>query len=101
MVPPVGATPRQTGSWLRRRARLTEASGRQLDQVVATLESARYAPPERELPDISGEVESVVGEVRGSRMRSVRLRASLWPSAGVHAWRGLGRRLARPLRRER
>lgn len=101
MVPPVGATPRQTGTWLRRRAHLTEASGQQLDHVVATLESARYAPPGRELPDISGEVESVVDEVRGSRMRGVRVRAWLWPSAGVHAWRAIGRRLARPLRRER
>lgn len=99
VVPPVGATPRQTGAWLARRTSLGEDSRHDLDKVVVTLESARYAPPGRELPDVSDEVDAVVGGVRSTRMRSAQLRALLWPSAGVEAWRALGRRLLRPLRR--
>ncbi len=97
--PPAGATPRDIGTWLGRRAHLeSEVQGR-LDRVVTTLERARYGRPGQDLPDISADVSSVVSEVRDQRMRSTRLRAALWPRAGVDAWLALPRRLTQGLRR--
>lgn len=97
--PPPGATPRDLGAWLTRRAHLEgEAQGR-LDHVVTTLERARYGRPGQDLPDISSDVSAVVGEVRDQRMRSTRLRAALWPRAGVDAWLALPRRATGALRR--
>lgn len=97
--PPTGATPRDVGEWLGRRAHLEGDSRDRLDHVVTTLERARYGRPGQDLPDISADVSTVVGEVRGQRMRSTRVRAALLPRAGVDAWLGLPRRLAERLRR--
>lgn len=97
--PPPGATPREVGAWLARRAHLEGETQGRLDHVVATLERARYGRPGQDLPDISSDVSTVVGEVRDQRMRSTRLRAALWPRAGVDAWAGLPRRAGDRLRR--
>lgn len=97
--PPAGATPRGVGEWLGRRARLEGESRDRLDHVVATLERARYGRPGQDLPDVSADVSAVVGEIRDQRMRSARLRAALWPRAGVDAWLSLPRRLTDRLRR--
>ncbi len=92
--PPVGATPRDVGAWLGRRAHLEGESRARLDHVVTTLERARYGRPGQDLPDLSADVSAVVGEVRDQRMRTARVRAALWPRAGVDAWLALPRRLA-------
>ena len=97
--PPVGATPRDVGDWLGRRAHLEGEARGQLDHVVTTLERARYGRPGQELPDVSSDVSAVVGEVRGQRMRSARLRAALWPRAGVDAWAAVPRRVGAAVRR--
>ena len=97
--PPPGATPRDVGAWLRRRAHLEGETQERLDHVVTTLERARYGRPGQELPNISSDVSSIVGEVRDQRMRSTRLRAALWPRAGVDAWLALPRRVGDGLRR--
>ena len=39
----------------------------QLDEVVATLERARYGAPGADLPDISAQVRAVVHRVRSTR----------------------------------
>lgn len=98
---PVGSTPRQAGAWLGHRMALEPDLQDQLDHVVATLETARYAPPGRRLPDVSDEVHAVVGRVRSSRQRSAQLRSVLWPQDGVETWRSLARGLARRLTRRR
>lgn len=97
--PPSGATPRDVGAWLSRRAHLEAPARDQLDHVVATLERARYGRPGQDLPDVSAEVTAIVAEVRDQRMRSARVRAALVPRAGVDAWRSLPRRLADRLHR--
>lgn len=97
--PPSGTTPRDLGAWLGRRAHLEGEVRGQLDHVVATLERARYGRPGQDLPDISAEVAAVVAEVRDQRLRTARVRATLWPRAGVDAWLTLPRRLGDRLRR--
>src|SRR5699024_8402972 len=97
--PPVGATPRDGGDWVGPRAHPEGEARGQLDHVVTTLERARYGRPGQELPDVSSDVSAVVGEVRGQRMRSARLRAALWPRAGVDAWAAVPRRVGAALRR--
>ncbi|MGO1166868.1 MAG: transglutaminase-like domain-containing protein, partial [Janibacter sp.] len=97
--PPSGATPRDVGAWLTRRAHLEAPVRDQLDHVVGTLERARYGRPGQDLPEVSAEVTAVVDEIRDQRMRSARVRAALMPRAGVDAWRALPRRLADRLRR--
>lgn len=103
--PPPGATPRDVGAWIGRRAHLEGETRQRLDHVVTTLERARYGRPGQDLPDISSDVSTVVGEVRDQRLRTARLRAALWPSAGVDVWLGIprraGNRLRRLLRRDR
>lgn len=96
---PQGATPRHVGEYVRRRAHLEDPTQEQLDHVVATLERARYGRPGQDLPDISDEVSAIVGDVRGQRMASSRLKAILWPSAGVDVWTSIPRRLGDLLRR--
>lgn len=88
---PVGATPRQAGRWIGHRMHLEDPLQEQLDHVVATLERARYAAPGQDLPDVSHEVDALVGRVRSSRQRSAQLRSILWPRDGVDVWRSWGR----------
>lgn len=97
--PPVGATPRRVGEWVGRHGYLDEPTREQLDHVVLTVERARYGRPDQDLPDVSAEVTSIVGEVRQQRMTSSRLKAILWPRAGVDAWLSLPQRLADLVRR--
>ncbi|WP_338751598.1 DUF3488 and transglutaminase-like domain-containing protein [Janibacter alittae] len=97
--PPVGATPHRVGDWVSRHGYLDEPTREQLDHVVLTVERARYGRPDQQLPDIRAEVSAIVGEVRGQRMTSSRLKASLWPRAGVEAWLSLPQRLAEAARR--
>ncbi|MFJ6132569.1 transglutaminase family protein [Janibacter terrae] len=98
---PVGSTPRQAGAWLGHRMALEPHVQDQLDLVVRTLETARYAPAGSQLPDVSHEVDAVVGRVRSSRQRSAQVRSLLWPQDGVDTWRALGRALSRRLTRRR
>lgn len=91
--PPVGATPRRVGDWVGRHGYLDEPTRGQLDHVVMTVERARYGRPDQQLPDISAEVSSILGEVRRQRMTSSRLKAVLWPRAGVDAWLSLPQRV--------
>ena len=88
---PLGATPRQAGRWIGHRMHLEPPLQEQLDHVVATLERARYAAPGQELPDVSHEVDALVGRVRSSRQRPAQLRSILWPRDGVDVWRSWGR----------
>lgn len=96
---PRGATPRSVGTWLARRGHLEPASVEQLDHVVATVERARYGRPEQSLPDIGDPTDAIVEEVRGQRLPSARLRARLWPRAGVEAWLAAPQRVADRIRR--
>ncbi|KRE38349.1 hypothetical protein ASG73_05200 [Janibacter sp. Soil728] len=88
---PVGATPRQSGRWIGHRMHLEAPMQEQLDHVVATLERARYGTPGQDLPDVSREVDALVGRVRSSRQRSAQLRSILWPQDGLDVWRSWGR----------
>lgn len=97
--PPPGATPRRVGAWVGRNGYLDESARGQLDHVVLTVERARYGRPGQDLPDVSAEVASIVGEVRQQRMTSSRVKALLWPRAGVDAWFSLPQRLADLVRR--
>ncbi|NYF97038.1 transglutaminaseTgpA domain-containing protein [Janibacter cremeus] len=97
--PPVGATPRRAGDWVSRHGYLDEPAREQLDHVVVTVERARYGRPDQQLPDIRAEVSSIVGEVRQQRMAGSRLKAALWPRAGVDAWLSLPQRLVDVVRR--
>ena len=90
--PPTGATPRQTGSWLQQRVRLSPPTRQRLDHVVDILERARYAAPGAPLPDLAADVTEVVSEVGASRSRRDHVRALLWPRAAVTALRSLLRR---------
>ncbi|WEV78639.1 DUF3488 and transglutaminase-like domain-containing protein [Janibacter cremeus] len=97
--PPVGATPRRVGEWVGRNGYLDDPTREQLDHVVATVERARYGRPDQDLPDVSAEVTSIVGTVRHQRMTSSRLKAILWPRAGVDAWLSLPQRAVDLVRR--
>ena len=97
--PPEGATPRHVGEFVARRGHLEQPRKEQLGHVVATLERARYARPGQDLPDITEEVTAIVGDIRSQRMASTRLRARLWPRAGVDTWANLPARLSGALRR--
>lgn len=88
--PPVGATPRQAGTWLATRLSLPPDQRDRLGHVVSTLERARYAPPGQQLPDVGADVDRLVGHARGTRQTGQRVRAVLWPRDGVDAWRALG-----------
>ncbi len=91
--PPPGATPRQTGDYLRHEAYLRETDAAALGRVVATLERARYAPPGAEIPDITTDTGVVVRAVTASRRRGDRVRAWWLPQDGTSAWRSLGDRV--------
>lgn len=95
--PPVGSTPRQAGAWIGHRMHLDAPLQGQLDEVVATLERARYGAPGADLPDISAQVRAVVHRVRSTRQGLPRARSLLWPQEGVDAWRSLGRAILRRL----
>jgi len=86
--PPPGATPRQTGRYVRERAYLSGDSQEALGRVVATIERGRYAAPTAELADLRPDARTVWRAASRTRSRSLRLRAALAPSEGVRAWSG-------------
>src|SRR5699024_7260486 len=92
--PPTGATPRRVGEWVSRHGYLDESTRQEVDHVVLTVEPARYGRPGTDLPDIRAAVDSIVSAVRQERMATPRIRATLWPRAGVEVWTRLPRRLA-------
>lgn len=90
--PPTGATPRQTGEYLRKRAYLEGEVVLALRRVVTTLENARYAAPGTPLDDISDETGTVVHAIGRSRRRRDRVRAWWLPQDGLAVWRDVANR---------
>lgn len=88
---PSGATPRRTGQVLKRSARLDDDAAQHLDQVVQTLERARYAPPGVDLNRIDRDADAVLASVRRRRRLGIRVRAALLPTDGIEAWKSLPR----------
>lgn len=95
VVPGAGQTPRQARESLRHDAFLDEATGKDLDLVVATLERARYAPPGGEVEDVRAAADRVVRSAQSRRRLTDRVRARLWPREGRRAWGDLAGLLTR------
>jgi transglutaminase-like putative cysteine protease len=104
ITPPVDATPRQTGTYIWDQSFLTKESRVALSRVVAAVERARYAPPDRDsdprhVSALEHDAHTVSANVVGSLQRSERLRATYWPTAGVTVWRRLSAAIARAVPR--
>jgi hypothetical protein len=98
IAPPPGATPRQTGQYVREAAYLGDEPEAALGRVVATIERGRYAAPSADLPELRMDARSVWRAAARTRGRGIRLRAALLPSEGVRAWSSLADALLGVLR---
>jgi transglutaminase-like putative cysteine protease len=92
---PLSLTPRQVDERLHTSVLLADQPRAALTRVTNAVEQARYARPGTDGPDVSGDVRTVVRAVAGTRPRSQRLRARLYPPSGAartaSATRWLGR----------
>ncbi|GAA4353046.1 DUF3488 and transglutaminase-like domain-containing protein [Angustibacter luteus] len=88
-------TPRQVDHRLRSAADLSDDSQAALSRITTTVERARYARPGSQAGDLRGDVRTVVRAVSGTRPRSQRLRAVLYPHSGTSRISMAGRRLGR------
>ncbi|KGN29877.1 hypothetical protein N802_10305 [Knoellia sinensis KCTC 19936] len=95
IAPPSGSTPRQAGTQLTHDAILSGESKQAMGRIVATVERARYAPPQASLDDVSGDTKTVWKAAASARQRSDRARAYLFPSDGMRQWGDLRADLAR------
>lgn len=87
--PGAGETPRQAAATLSDRALLDAPSKESLGQVVATLERARYAPPNDTVTDVqhvAAATKSVAQRAISRRRLTARTKARLWPREGRRAW---------------
>ncbi|WP_347350407.1 DUF3488 and transglutaminase-like domain-containing protein [Intrasporangium sp.] len=94
--PPEGGTLRTWRDRLIRDGHLDSAGAGAVHRVTATLERSRYDRPERTTPEqtaaLHDDIRSIRRNVGRTRAWSVRLRAFLWPEAGVSVWRRLTNR---------
>jgi len=101
LTPPQGGSLRTWREHYIRDGNLDDANAAVMRRITATLERARYDRPERttaaQTIELRRDIRTVRRQIGRSRAWQTRLRALLWPEAGVSVWRGL--RL--PLRAER
>ncbi|WP_353950405.1 DUF3488 and transglutaminase-like domain-containing protein [Knoellia sp. S7-12] len=86
IAPPDGSTPRQAGAQLTHDATLSGESKEAMGRLVATVERARYAPPQAEIADVSGDARTVWKAAVSARQRSDQVRAYLVPGDGLRQW---------------
>lgn len=86
IAPPDGSTPRQAGARLTHDAILTGEPKEAMGRIVDTVERARYAPPQAEIPDVSHDARTVWKAAVSARQRSDQVRARLFPGDGVRQW---------------
>ncbi|MEO7268802.1 MAG: DUF3488 and transglutaminase-like domain-containing protein [Knoellia sp.] len=87
IAPPDGSTPRQAGARLTHDAILSGESKEAMGRIVATVERARYAPPQAQIPDVHADAKTVWKAALSARQRSDQVRAHLVPGDGVRQWR--------------
>ncbi|EAP98619.1 putative membrane protein [Janibacter sp. HTCC2649] len=87
IAPPDGSTPRQAGARLTHDAILSGEPKEAIGRIVATVERARYAPPQAEIPDVHADARTVWKAALSARQRSDQVRAYLVPGDGVRQWR--------------
>nr|WP_257910903.1 transglutaminase-like domain-containing protein [Janibacter limosus] len=88
---PLGATPRQAGRWIGHRMHLEPPCRSSSTMSSRPRSGLATLHPAGRLPDVSHEVDALVGRVRSSRQRPAQLRSILWPRDGVDVWRSWGR----------
>ncbi len=95
--PPEGGTLRTWRDEVIREGHLDEVDASAIRRVTATLERARYDRPERTTSEqteaLHADLHSIRRHVGRTRAWSTRMRAFLWPEAGVSVWRRLTSRL--------
>ncbi|MFC7488349.1 transglutaminase TgpA family protein [Knoellia sp. CPCC 206453] len=87
IAPPDGSTPRQAGARLTQDAILSGRSKEAMGRIVATVERARYAPPQAQIPDVHADAKTVWKAALSARQRSDQVRAHLVPGDGLRQWR--------------
>jgi hypothetical protein len=92
---PSSLTPRQVDHRLQGSVLLAEQPRAALARVTTAVEQARYARPGAEGGDVSEDVRAVVRAVAGSRTRSERLRAWVYPRSGAERTASAARWVAR------
>jgi hypothetical protein len=99
LAPPPGGTLRQWREHFIRTGHLDDASAKVMDRVTSTLERSRYDRPGRTTPEqtvaLHRDIRTIRRNVSRSRALRMRIRAALWPSTAVEAWRGLPGRFRR------
>ncbi|EWT04450.1 transglutaminase [Intrasporangium chromatireducens Q5-1] len=94
--PPEGGTLRTWRDHVIRDGHLDDTNATAVRRVTATLEKARYDRPERTTPEqtqaLHEDIRSIRRHVGRTRAMSTRVRAFLWPEAGVSVWRRLSDR---------
>lgn len=86
IAPPDGSTPRQAGARLTHDAILSGEPKQAMGRIVATVEQARYAPPQAPIADVSGDAKTVWKAAMSARQRGDQIRARLIPGDGVRQW---------------
>lgn len=86
IAPPDGSTPRQAGARLTHDAVLSGEPKEAMGRIVATVERARYAPPNSPIGDVSSDARTVWKAALSARQRSDQARAHLFPRDGVRQW---------------
>ena len=90
LSPPTSDTPREALAYYLREGHLSGPARESMSRLGATLELARYAPSDAiaadDLARAIGDVDDVTKAVAAGRATRLRVRARLWPSAGVRFW---------------
>jgi transglutaminase-like putative cysteine protease len=83
-IPPAPSrTPRQLRTYYDREARLDGAASEALDRIVQTLERSRYALSPPRPGGLSADARQVFRAASATSRGRNRVRAALWPSAGI------------------
>lgn len=95
LTPPEGGSLRTWREHYIRDGHLDDTNAATMRRITTTLERARYDRPERTTPEqtieLRRDIRTVRRQIGRSRAWGTRLRALLWPEAGVSVWRGLKR----------
>jgi transglutaminase-like putative cysteine protease len=93
LTPPEGGSLRTWREHYIHDGHLDDANAAAMRRITATLERARYDRPERTTTaqsiELRQDIRTVRRQIGRSRTWNTRLRALLWPEAGVSVWRGL------------
>jgi transglutaminase-like putative cysteine protease len=94
VVPPEGATPRQSGQFVVRDAYLDQSAAAAMTRVVTGVERARYADPESSVAPVRDDARAVWQAASGVRRPRDRVRAAMLPGDGRRFWREVSDGLA-------